>query len=340
MSKRKLTRKQQWRIQKVQEERQKRALKKDQQLTAKLNDFNLSDEFQNGTLIANFGSEAEIESDQGERFRCLIRANLPSLVVGDRIVWQQAKQGLGVISAMNPRKSELSRPDERGDLKPVAANIDQLLIVFAPAPNYSELLIDQYLAAAELTGINAIIVLNKIDLIEQSQTSEFHQLVQCYQNLNYRIIQTTIHQQKSIELLFETLTDKCSVFVGQSGVGKSSLVKQIIGDHSIITNPLSEKSGLGQHTTSTSRLYHLQPSGTLIDSPGVREFRIWNMERNQLLQGFREFRNCLGKCRFRNCQHINEPECALLEALEEGKINPNRMKNYQRIAESICNTEK
>ena len=284
MSKRKLTRKQQWRIQKVQEERQKRALKKDQSLTEQLNDFNLSDELQSGRIIANFGAEAEIESAQGERLRCLIRANLPSLVVGDQIIWQSAKQGLGVISAVNPRSSELSRPDERGELKPVAANIDQILIVFAPAPNYSELLIDQYLAAAELTGIEATIVLNKTDLIEDNQKDEFHQLVQRYQNLNYQIIQTSIHKQDSIEKLLNALAEKCSVFVGQSGVGKSSLVKQVIGDHSIIINTLSEKSGLGQHTTSTSRLYHLKPSGMLIDSPGVREFRIWNMERNQLLQ--------------------------------------------------------
>jgi ribosome biogenesis GTPase len=336
MSKRKLTRKQQWRIQKIQEERQKRAEKKAARLISQIDDEVLEDEIHFGLITANFGTEAEIETENGEVFRTLIRANLPSLVVGDKVVWQASKQGLGVITAVTERKTVLSRPNDRGQLKPVAANIDQMLVVFAPAPNYSSLLIDQYLAASEITGIEAVIVLNKIDRIGEEEHQEFEHLISRYQKLGYKIIQTSIFKPETINEIEQQLQNKSSVFVGQSGVGKSSIVKKMIGDHTIATTPLSEKSGLGQHTTSTSRLYHIQPSGSIIDSPGVREFRIWSMTRNELLEGFREFRNYLGKCRFRNCLHFNEPECALLKAVEDGGIDEVRLYNYHHIAESIC----
>ncbi len=336
MSKRNLTRRQQWRIEKIQEERQKRAEAKASRLNHQIDDINLDDEIHYGYVISNFGSEAEIEIEDGTRSRCLIRSNLPHIVVGDKVIWQASQQGLGVITAVTERRSALVKPDDRGNLKPVAANIDQILIVFAPAPNYSALLIDQYLAAAALTGIDAVIVLNKVDQIGTEQHHEFQELVQRYSDLDYRIIKTSIHDHDTIETLKLQLQEKTSVFVGQSGVGKSSMVKQLIGDTTITTTPLSEKSGLGQHTTSTSRLYHLKPSGAIIDSPGVREFRIWSMDRNQLLLGFREFRQYLGHCRFRNCLHINEPDCALLDAVKDNEIDHNRLENYQKIATEIC----
>jgi len=333
MAKRKLSRRQQWRIEKIQEERRKR-LERKQQHAAGQAITEASGAEQEGLVIANYGASLEVEDSGGTPHRCQLRQNIPQLVVGDRVVWHPVGDG-GVVTALQPRNNELIRPDATGASRPVAANIDQILVVAAPAPTYSPELIDQYLAAAELTGIAPVLVFNKIDLIAADNREEVERLLHRYQQIGYPVIRASTQMNHGLDTLRKQLTGKTSVFVGQSGVGKSSLVKALLPHETIGVGELSEQSGLGQHTTSTSRLYHLSQGGQIIDSPGVREFRLWPMESSRLITGFREFRPHLGHCKFRDCQHRQEPGCALKEAVERGDIDARRLASYHRIREQL-----
>jgi len=331
MAKRKLTRRQQWRIEKIQEERRQRAERKQARALNNLDEQQGLGEEQEGLVIANFGATLELEKSDGTTVRCQLRQNLPLVVVGDRVVWQTAGEG-GVVTALQERRSQLARPDALGDLKAVAANLDQILVVAAPAPIYSADLINQYLAASELTGITPLLVFNKIDLIDEQNKPDVDALLTTYRDIGYPVLTASTKQQHGLDTLIEQLKDKTSVFVGQSGVGKSSLVKSLLPTEEINVGELSVQSGLGQHTTSTSRLYHLPNGGHIIDSPGVREFRLWPMSRQALADGFVEFRPYLGQCKFRDCRHEHEPGCALREAVEHGDISELRLQSYLKIA--------
>jgi ribosome biogenesis GTPase len=334
MAKRKLSRRQQWRIEKIQEERRKRAERKMAPNTLDVKEEQALGPEEDGVVIANYGVSVELEGSDGQTLRCQLRQNLPQLVVGDRVVWQSAAEG-GVVTALHPRRSELSRPDFHGNLRPVAANIDQIMVVAAPAPAYSPEMIDQYLAAAELTGITPVLVFNKFDLIDNENAKAVEDLLESYRRLGYEVLTASTRDSHGLDILRQRLGGKTSVFVGQSGVGKSSLVKALLPELEINVGELSAQSGLGQHTTSTSRLYHLPEGGQLIDSPGVREFRLWPMESSELIHGFREFLPYLGQCKFRDCSHENEPGCALREAVERGEIEARRLSSYQRIVAQL-----
>lgn len=333
MSKRKLTRRQAWRIQKIQEERLQRAQRK--AVAPEVLEQEVLGVEQLGLVVANHGTSVEVEAATGARYRCRLRQNLPLLVPGDRVIWQDIPQEeTGVVVALQTRRSLLARPDAHGALRPLAANIDQILVVTAPRPIYSTDLIDQYLVAAESTGIRPVIVFNKTDLL--AGTGE-RALIEAdlarYQAIGYEIIHASTISQHGLDRLGYMLQDKVSVFVGQSGVGKSSLVAALLPQAEVRVGALMEGSGLGRHTTSTARYYHLPGGGAIIDSPGVREFQLWPMDRMTLAQGFVEFRPFLGTCRFRDCRHREEPGCALHLAMAEGRISPQRLASYQRLAE-------
>lgn len=328
MAKRKLTRRQRWRIEKIQQERQQRLERKQVGSSAIV----AAGSEEQGRIIANFGANVELQDNEGKTLRCQLRQNLPALVVGDWVVWQGGDEA-AVVTALLPRRSELSRPDALGETRPVAANIDQILVVAAPAPLYSAELIDQYLAAAELTGISPVLVFNKIDLIDEANRHAVEELLQSYRQIGYPVVTASTRRNHGLDTLHEQLRGKTSVFVGQSGVGKSSLVNALLPQQQVAVGELSAHSGLGQHTTSTARLYQLPCGGALIDSPGVREFRLWPMEPAALVHGFREFVPYLGQCKFRDCQHREEPGCALREAVARGEIEQRRLLSYLRIAE-------
>jgi len=331
MAKRKLTRRQQWRIEKIQDERRQRAERKQTRTVVTLEEQQGLGEEQEGLVIANFGATLELETADGSTIRCQLRQNLPLVVVGDRVVWQTAGEG-GVVTALQERRSQLARPDALGELKAVAANLDHILVVAAPAPVYSADLINQYLAAAELTGIAPLLVFNKIDLIGEHNRREVDALLATYRAIGYPVLTASTKQSHGLDALIDQLKGKTSVFVGQSGVGKSSLVQSLLPKEAISVGELSAQSGLGQHTTSTARLYHLPSGGHIIDSPGVREFRLWPMSRQALAEGFVEFRPYLGQCKFRDCRHEHEPGCALREAMGRGDISAQRLQSYLKIA--------
>ena len=338
MAKRQLNRRQNWRIEKIQEERAARAAKREERALEVLEGGDLGPE-QTGLVIAHFGVQVEVEAEQGEEagqvFRCHLRANLPALVTGDRVVWRAGNQGIGVIVAQLPRNTELCRPDSRGQLKPVAANVDLIVIVFAPAPEPHANLIDRYLVAAEHAGIRPLLLLNKADLIDEQNAPALNALLAVYRQLGYPLLEVSAHHGEGMAQLQKVLDGHISVFVGQSGVGKSSLVNSLLPDVQTRVGELSEWSGQGQHTTTTARLYHFPGGGELIDSPGIREFGLVHVSRADVEAGFIEFNDLLGTCRFRDCKHDREPGCALLGALEDGRIQPQRMHSYRSIIASL-----
>ncbi len=334
MAKRKLNRRQAWRVEKIQEERRERARKRDAQAEALLGAGELGPE-QEGLVTAHFGTQIEVEGHDGERSRCHLRANLESLVTGDRVVWC-AGDPTGVVVARQPRASELLRPDPHGDMKTVAANIDQIVIVIAPLPEPHANLVDRYLVAAEAVGIEPLILLNKSDLLQDERAQQIDTLLAPYPELGYRVLRASCKQDQGLESLHLELTGKVSVFVGQSGVGKSSLVNELLPGTDARVGALSEQRGKGTHTTTTAELFHMPRGGSLIDSPGIREFGLWHMARPDVEQGFREFRPLLGHCKFRDCQHEQEPGCALQQALESGEVSQRRMDSFRHIAATLA----
>ncbi|HZJ95310.1 MAG TPA: small ribosomal subunit biogenesis GTPase RsgA [Thiopseudomonas sp.] len=342
MVKRTLNRRQGWRVKKIQEERLARAAKREERALEELEGGDLGPE-QHGLVIAHFGVQVEVEGQDaehaGQTYRCYLRANLPTLVTGDRVVWRPGNQGLGIIVAQLPRHSELCRPDSSEQLKAVAANVDQIVIVFAPLPEPHANLIDRYIIAAEHANIKPLLLLNKSDLLDPSGQSRAHRLLNTYHGLGYPLLEVSAYSGEGLEQLITQLKNKVSVFVGQSGVGKSSLVNRLLPDAQIRVGPLSELTGKGTHTTTTARLYHFPAGGQLIDSPGIREFGLGHVTQADVEAGFIEFQEFLGLCRFRNCSHEHEPGCALLEAVEKGKISPQRLASFKHIISGISSPE-
>lgn len=338
MARRQLNRRQSWRIEKIQEERAARAARRETRAIEELEGGDLGPE-QTGLVIAHFGVQVEVEASTGPQagqvFRCHLRANLPSLVTGDRVVWRSGNQGNGVIVAQLPRHSELCRPDNRGQLKPVAANVDQIVIVFAALPEPHANLIDRYLVAAAHAGIAPLLLLNKADLYAPERDRSLASLLEVYRQLGYPLLEVSAHAGAGMQTLKARLDGHVSVFVGQSGVGKSSLVNSLLPGVDTRVGALSELTGKGTHTTTTARLFHFPGGGELIDSPGIREFGLGHVTRADVEAGFSEFTALLGLCRFRDCSHEHEPGCALLDALAQGRIHPQRMESYRHIVRSL-----
>lgn len=289
---------------------------------------------QKGLIIAHYGKQLEVQGIEGEHsgqiWRCHLRSNLEALVTGDIVIWQADNTNqIGVVTALMPRESLLTRPDPYQKIKPVASNISLILIVFAPLPTPSVGLIDRYLVACETVGIPSLLVLNKSDLLDDNNGQELRHLLKEYKTLGYDSVEVSC--LGDLSALKAHIGTHNVAFVGQSGVGKSSLINVLLPHAMQRVNVISDNSRLGQHTTTTTRLFALTNGGALIDSPGIREFGLWHLNETQIQQGFREFRELYGTCRFRNCQHQSEPDCAIKLAASEGKILPRRLESLNRL---------
>lgn len=341
MAKRKLNRRQLWRIEKIQAEKEQRLRSNESRIETLSSESEHKTASLTGLVVARHGKQIEVIDDTrlniDEVFLCHQRANIPAMVVGDRVIWTKLEDdennSLGIIESLLDRGTLLSRKDKHGQEKIIAANVSQVFVVVASEPPTPELVIDRYLTACELLNLKVKLLVNKSDLESSSNLLSFLQTH--YASVVEAIITCSIDNEEQLSQLENLLKNQNSIFIGQSGVGKSSLTQKLIGDQSIKTQMLSARSGLGQHTTSTSRLYPLINGGCIIDSPGIRDFDLDEVSLDELQQGYREFTQVTEPCKFRNCVHDHEPKCEIRKAVEESKISDIRYQNYLALAKQL-----
>lgn len=277
------------------------------------------------------GQTSLVESDTGELVRCATRRSLPRTVCGDRVLWEASSPREGVITRVLERTTVLLRPDRNQRTRPIAANLNQVVVVLASKPSFEARMLDRYLVAAEAIGATPVVVVNKLDLLDADSLGRLQQRLAVYRHIGYSLLFTSTGTTDGLRQLHEQLKHHTSILVGQSGVGKSSLVQALLPDLQVRVGALSEVTGLGRHTTTAAQLYHLPDGGDLIDSPGVRDFALCALPAQDLARSFVEFRPFLGQCRFHNCRHLKEPGCAVQAAAREGLVSAQRLMSYQTL---------
>ncbi|MGO3892100.1 MAG: ribosome small subunit-dependent GTPase A [Paenalcaligenes sp.] len=282
-----------------------------------------------GTVIAAHGRHYFVEDQSGEVRKCYTRGKRSGICVGDTVDFSVQSAEQGTIETVHPRRNLLYRSDEARS-KQFAANIDQLLIVVASEPPFSEDLCGRALVAAEFADIAPIIILNKADLpsVEQARKQ-----LKPLADLDVPIIELSALNEEQVKtLLYPVLENKCTLLLGQSGMGKSTLLNTLIPEAKAHTQTHSEALGTGRHTTTSTRLYHIPGiTGDLIDSPGFQTFGLAHVEPSDIVRGFPEFMEELAHCKFYNCTHRHEPHCGIVDALKAGKIHPERYALYERL---------
>ncbi|WP_153109013.1 ribosome small subunit-dependent GTPase A [Propionivibrio limicola] len=279
-----------------------------------------------GTIVAAHGRHYLVELDNGETLPCFPRGKKSELACGDRVTVQRSSDSQGVIEAIAPRQSLLYRSNEFKH-KLIAANVSQIIIVVATEPSFSDALVTRCLVAAEGQDLKTLIVLNKCDLSERVDSAL--SVLAPFTKLGYPILQISAREKTaSAEALRPFLVGHTSVLVGQSGMGKSTLINALIEGANARTREISEALDSGKHTTTHATLYRLDAESILIDSPGLQEFGLRHVPPGDLEQAFPEFRPYIGQCRFRNCRHDQEPGCAIRAAIEAGHIDPRRHTSF------------
>jgi ribosome biogenesis GTPase len=282
-----------------------------------------------GTVVAAYGKRYQIELPDKKRISCVTRGKKTDLACGDRVNLQLTDKHEGVIDSTLPRKTLLYRSNAYKS-KMLAANVTQIIIVLATQPSFYEALLNRCLIAAEAAHIKPLIVLNKCDLEDSSQAK---QKLGLYSALGYQVL--TLSAKEDISSLRPYLQGEASILVGQSGMGKSTMINALLPEEAVRTREVSMSLDSGKHTTTAAHLYHLDAQSQLIDSPGLQEFGLYHLSTDELEHAFIEFRPHLGLCRFSNCKHTQEPDCAIKQAMLEGKISQERLAIYQLLRAEI-----
>lgn len=278
-----------------------------------------------GLVIASFGKRYDVELEDGRQISCVTRGKKSDLACGDRVEVSITAEKEGVVENILPRRSLLYRSNEYRK-KLLAANVTQIVIVVATEPSFYEDLVNRCLIAAETAEIKVLILLNKSDL---PTTDAALKRLELFRSLGYAV--QPLSALHDISQLRSWLQGQTSVLVGQSGMGKSTLVNALLPEAKTRTQEISAVLDSGKHTTTAARLYHLDPESSLIDSPGLQEFGLNHLSIDEVEQAFVEFRPYLGKCRFNDCRHVKEPDCAVLHAVSAGIISEFRLQSYHKL---------
>jgi len=283
-----------------------------------------------GTIVAAYGKRFQVELTDGKkRISCVTRGKKTDLACGDVVTIQLTDKHEGVVETTLPRKTLLYRSNAFKS-KMLASNVTQIIIVLATQPSFYEALLNRCLIAAEAANIKALIVLNKCDLADNDDAK---QKLALYTGLGYQVL--SLSAKEDISSLRPYLQSEASILVGQSGMGKSTIINALLPHEDVRTREVSHVLDSGKHTTTAAHLYHLDEHSQLIDSPGLQEFGLHHLSTDELEHAFIEFRPFLGKCRFNNCKHLQEPDCAIKDAVTANKITPERLAIYKMLRTEI-----
>jgi ribosome biogenesis GTPase len=282
------------------------------------------------TVIATYSRRMRLRLTSGDEVDARIKGKRIKPVCGDRVIAEPIdSESDWLITEIAKRDNELTRPNVRGQVEVLAANLDYLVVVAAAEPKVDWYIVDRYLCAAEVLGIAAAVVYNKIDLDADAASTDAE--LANYARVGYDVVQCSAKQGHGIAEVGRLLKDHCAIIVGQSGVGKSSIINHLVGDAMLRTSAISGKTGEGRHTTVNSVMIPLPGGGSVIDSPGVRDYAPALDSPIIAAQGFREIREAAQHCKFSNCRHLREPGCAVKTGIDDESISTRRYQSYKRI---------
>ena len=283
-----------------------------------------------GKITSVFGKTGILEPTGGGRLNFLVKSQKLKPVVGDNVHWNKQSDGTIVVTKIIEPNNQLERLNRYGQQQIIASNITQILLITAPLPKPNFLLIDKFILISELMECDLSIIFNKVDLVEKSD-SQF----QLYQQLDYPVIKISAKKKINLNPLFNLLNQQTTVLVGQSGVGKSTIINLLISKEKIRTEALSNKNQKGKHTTSASTMHAVEDKGYLIDTPGIENLNPKILDIKEIETGFREISSLSCECRYRDCIHINEPNCAVNRALSKNEIAAQRYSNYKKLVDGF-----
>jgi len=283
-----------------------------------------------GKITSVFGKTGILEPTGGGRLNFLVKSQKLKPVVGDNVHWNKQSDGTIVVTKIIEPNNQLERLNQYGQQQIIASNITQILLITAPLPKPNFLLIDKFILISELMECDLSIIFNKVDLVEKSD-SQF----QLYQQLDYPVIKISAKKKINLNPLFNLLNQQTTVLVGQSGVGKSTIINLLIPKDKIRTEALSNKNQKGKHTTSASTMHAVEDKGYLIDTPGIENLNPKILAIKEIETGFREISSLSCECRYRDCIHINEPNCAVNQALSKNEIATQRYSNYKKLVDGF-----
>ena len=299
-------------------------------------------EFEKGVVIATRGRLFEVITESGNKLKCEVRRKVKSeakattpVAVGDDVLLSPSHEGSAIIEKVLERRTAFFRPavGQETIKQVIAANLDKLAIVSSiTSPKLKTGLIDRFLISAQLGKLQPLIIINKIDL---PKPAEFETVFSAYKSLGIEVFPTSCETGEGIQDLKQAMRGYKTILVGHSGVGKSSIINQLVPGLDLKTATISKSTNRGKHTTAHIELFELPSGGFLADSPGLKVMGIWDVEKGELQYYYAEFEKYNGTCRFKDCAHIHEPNCAVKQALETGEIENFRYENYLAILESL-----
>lgn len=285
-----------------------------------------------GRVIASHGRRVLVEGSDGTRIPCTLLGRRLEAVCGDEVRWRpDVAPAQGIVLERLPRRSTLARTNSNGGAETIVANLTQLIVLCAPEPRPDFFVVDRFLAAAEFLGLRTLVARNKSDLRSDADATCATELAN-YARIGYPTVACSAEDAAGVAELRSHLHGQISVLVGQSGVGKSSLANRLLPGLQAATAELSAATEEGRHVTSVSTLHHLPEGGDLVDSPGVRDFAPAIELLADASRGFREIAAAADGCRFSNCRHLREPDCAVRTAVSAGEISARRYESFRRLS--------